>query len=119
MLVLSGDERRALGGPREMSLNEKLGTVTTKQLVLKHSFTLPVDAKSSVVLTGQMLTREGVGAGNLFIKFLHRPSSKLSFEVSLVDCRRESHLTGRRDTDWYYCAPTSSHEFQIYLFPRL
>lgn len=79
--MLTAEERIALGGPKRMTLSQKIDSITTKQLVLKHSFTLPVDSRTSLVLTGQLLTREGVGAGNLFMKLNHRPNSKLSFEV--------------------------------------
>lgn len=38
VLFLSEAERRALGGPPNMTLSDRLATVTTKQLFLKHSF---------------------------------------------------------------------------------
>lgn len=83
-----------------MTLAQKLSTVTTKQLFLKHSFTVlffhssafsganslflqtPVNPTTSVVLTSQLLARQGVGAGNVLAKVLWNPSSKLSTEVS-------------------------------------
>lgn len=40
VLFLPDDERRAMGGPLHMSIGDKLATVTTKQLFLKHSFTV-------------------------------------------------------------------------------
>jgi DnaJ family protein C protein 11 len=64
-----------------MSLSQKIDTIKTKQLVLKNSFTIPVDPRTNLTLTGQLLSREGVGAGNLFMKLNHRPNSKLSIEV--------------------------------------
>ncbi|ORY73064.1 hypothetical protein BCR35DRAFT_293884 [Leucosporidium creatinivorum] len=81
VLFLPDDERRALGGPPQMTLTQKLSTVTTKQLFLKHSFTTPVNPTTSLVLTSQLLARQGVGAGNVLAKVLWNPSSKLSAEI--------------------------------------
>lgn len=40
MLFLAAEERVRLGGPPELSFAQRLGTVTTRQLFLKHSFTV-------------------------------------------------------------------------------
>lgn len=115
MLFLADDERRDLGGPTQLSLQQKLETVTVKQLFLKHSFTTPVTAATSVVLTSQMLARQGVGAGNMLIKVVHRPSSKISLEVS--------HLVNsnslNRQTAWDHPSASSCLLPQGHLLPRL
>lgn len=64
-----------------MNLQQRLESVQTKQVFLKHSFTTPITAATSVVMTTQMLSRDGKGGGNLLVKVNHRPSSKLSLEV--------------------------------------
>ncbi|KAL8276647.1 hypothetical protein RQP46_010915 [Phenoliferia psychrophenolica] len=87
VLFLSTSERVRLGGPPHLSLAQRFGTVTNRQLFLKHSFTTPINPSTSVVLTSQLLARQGVGAGNLVVKLLHRPSSKLTLELGTTALR--------------------------------
>ncbi|GAA5895456.1 hypothetical protein JCM6882_006258 [Rhodosporidiobolus microsporus] len=82
---LSRSELARLSGEREedlaLSILQRLQTVQAKQLVLKHSFTTPVNPSTNLILTSQLLARNGQGAGNLLFKLQHNPSSKLQLEI--------------------------------------
>ncbi|GAA6024573.1 hypothetical protein JCM10207_008657 [Rhodosporidiobolus poonsookiae] len=80
----SSELSRLTGEPEEdlaLSLLQRAQTVQAKQLVLKHSFTTPVNPSTNVVVTSQLLARNGAGAGNLLFKIQHSPSSKLQLEI--------------------------------------
>ncbi|GAA5826819.1 hypothetical protein JCM11251_002905 [Rhodosporidiobolus azoricus] len=82
---LSRSELARLSGEKEedlaLSILQRLQTVQAKQLVLKHSFTTPVNPSTNFIVTSQLLARNGVGAGNLLFKLQHNPSSKLQLEI--------------------------------------
>ncbi|KDE04263.1 hypothetical protein MVLG_05291 [Microbotryum lychnidis-dioicae p1A1 Lamole] len=81
VLFLPDEHRRKFGGPPDMSLWQKMSTVSTRQMFLKHSFVNPISPSTTVVLTSQLLARQGTGAGNLLAKILYNPNSKLSLEI--------------------------------------
>ncbi|CEQ39371.1 SPOSA6832_00882, partial [Sporobolomyces salmonicolor] len=89
ILFLSDDERIRLGGPEDLSPMQRLQSISTRQLFLKHSFT-PINPATSIVLTSQLLARQGVGAGNMLIKLQHNLSSKLSLEIGTTLLRPRS-----------------------------
>ncbi|BGP19685.1 hypothetical protein JCM10213_001861 [Rhodosporidiobolus nylandii] len=75
---------RLTGEPEEdlaLSAWQRLQTVQAKQCVLKHSFTTPINPATNVVVTSQLVARNGQGAGNLLFKLQHNPSSKLQLEI--------------------------------------
>ncbi|GAA5990710.1 hypothetical protein JCM11641_008472 [Rhodosporidiobolus odoratus] len=75
---------RLTGEPEEnlaLSAYQRIQTIQAKQLVLKHSFTTPVNPATNLVVTSQLVARNGQGAGNLLFKLQHNPSSKLQLEV--------------------------------------
>lgn len=101
ILFLGDKERRELGGDEELTLLEKVSLVSTRQMFLKHSFSVsslcpvfspmletdflerqtPVSANTSVVFISQLLARQGAGGGNVLLKLITRPTPHLSFEV--------------------------------------
>ncbi|KAM0749395.1 DnaJ-domain-containing protein [Meredithblackwellia eburnea MCA 4105] len=87
VLLLSTEERIRLGGPRHMTLKQRVDSVNVRQMFLKHSFTTPINPNTSVILTSQLLSRNSVGAGNVLIKLQHRPSSKLQLELGTTALR--------------------------------
>ncbi|KAM0791022.1 hypothetical protein ACM66B_004320 [Microbotryomycetes sp. NB124-2] len=90
VLFLADEERRQLGGPpaaQDMSFAAKLATVATRQMVLKHSYTTPLDSKTSLVLTSQLLTRNGAGGGNVIGKVVYTPSSRWSIQIGTTALR--------------------------------
>ena len=50
---------------RPYSLSERIGRVNCSQLLGKHSFDMPILSASTLTLSGQMLSRRGIGGGNL------------------------------------------------------
>ncbi|GAA5865759.1 hypothetical protein JCM1840_003250 [Sporobolomyces johnsonii] len=90
ILFLSDDERIRLGGPEDFSPLQRLQSISTRQLFLKHSFVTPINPATSIVLTSQLLARQGAGAGNMLIKLQHNPSSKLSLEIGTTLLRPRS-----------------------------
>ena len=101
-----------------MNLQERIESVQTKQVFLKHSFTTPISAATSVVITTQMLSRDGKGGGNLLVRLNHRPNSKLSLEVR----RSLSHLPiiadRRTMIDWNHAPSSTFHLLQDDLLAR-
>ncbi|GAA5847146.1 hypothetical protein JCM3766R1_001726 [Sporobolomyces carnicolor] len=81
VMLLSDEERIKYGGPREFSLIERIQSVSTRQLFLKHSFTTPINPATALILTSQIVARQGVGAGNFIVKLQHNPTSRLNFEI--------------------------------------
>lgn len=81
ILFLGDKERRELGGDEELTLLEKVSLVSTRQMFLKHSFSTPVSANTSVVFISQLLARQGAGGGNVLLKLITRPTPHLSFEI--------------------------------------
>ncbi|SCV69184.1 BQ2448_2204 [Microbotryum intermedium] len=90
VLFLPDEHRRKLGGPPDMTLWQKMSTVNTRQLFLKHSFVNPISPSTTVMLTSQLLARQGVGAGNVLAKVLYNPTSRLSLEVGTTFLRPRS-----------------------------
>ncbi|GAA6043498.1 hypothetical protein JCM8097_002241 [Rhodosporidiobolus ruineniae] len=75
---------RLTGEPEEdltLSVLQRLQTIQAKQVVLKHSFTTPVNSSTNVVVVSQLAVRNSAGAGNLIFKLEHNPSSKLQLEI--------------------------------------
>ncbi|GAA5870357.1 hypothetical protein JCM8547_006613 [Rhodosporidiobolus lusitaniae] len=75
---------RLTGEPEEdlaLSILDRLQTIQAKQFVLKHSFNTPITPATNVVITSQLLARNGAGGGNLLFKLQHNPSSKLQLEI--------------------------------------
>lgn len=101
-----------------MNLQERMETVQTKQVFLKHSFTTPISAATSVVMTTQMLSRDGKGGGNLLVRLNHRPNSKVSLEVSdpclLLSITSDSDMRIDRNN----ATPAALHILQNDLFAR-
>ncbi|KAK4048082.1 hypothetical protein OIV83_004952 [Microbotryomycetes sp. JL201] len=76
-----------LESSQELSLAAKLGTVATRQMVLKHSYTTPLNPSTSLILTSQLLTRNGAGGGNVIGKIAYTPSSKWSIQIGTTALR--------------------------------
>ncbi|GAA5881824.1 hypothetical protein JCM16303_006467 [Sporobolomyces ruberrimus] len=81
VMLLSDEERIKYGGPNEFGLLDRIQSVSTRQLFLKHSFTTPINPATALILTSQIVARQGVGAGNFLAKVQYNPSSKLNFEI--------------------------------------
>ncbi|GAA5954100.1 hypothetical protein JCM3765_005290 [Sporobolomyces pararoseus] len=81
VMLLSDEERIKYGGPREFGLMDRIQSVSTRQLFLKHSFTTPINPATALILTSQIVARQGVGAGNFIVKLQHNPTSRLNFEI--------------------------------------
>ncbi|GAA6064253.1 hypothetical protein JCM10212_006402 [Sporobolomyces blumeae] len=90
VMLLSDEERIRYGGPEKFGLLARLQSVSTRQLFLKHSFTTPINPATAVILTSQIVARQGVGAGNLIAKIQHNPSAKLNFEIGTTVLRPRS-----------------------------
>ncbi|RKP08280.1 hypothetical protein THASP1DRAFT_29913 [Thamnocephalis sphaerospora] len=71
--------------PPQLSRFEKLSRAASKvqvlQLTLKHSYELPVTPKTSLVMTGHMISRDGLGGGNLLGTVRHMYSATAWGEV--------------------------------------
>lgn len=59
----------------------RAGRVRPGQIVMKHSFELPVRDKTQVVMTGQMVSRGGQGGGNVVGTIRHQFGSRVWGEV--------------------------------------
>ncbi|GAA6008078.1 hypothetical protein JCM11491_001873 [Sporobolomyces phaffii] len=81
VMLLSDAERIQYGGPKDFELLDRIQSVSTRQLFLKHSFTTPINPATALVLTSQIVARQGVGAGNFICKLQHNPTSQLNFEI--------------------------------------
>ncbi|GAA5945002.1 J domain-containing protein [Sporobolomyces koalae] len=90
VMLLSDEERIKYGGPKQFSLLDRIQSVSTRQLFLKHSFTTPLNPATALILTSQIVARQGVGAGNFIVKLQHNPSSKLNFELGTTLLRPRS-----------------------------
>ncbi|GAA5899937.1 J domain-containing protein [Sporobolomyces salmoneus] len=81
VMLLSDEERIKYGGPQDFGLIDRIQSVSTRQLFLKHSFTTPINPATALILTSQIVARQGVGAGNFIVKLQHNPTSRLNFEI--------------------------------------
>ncbi|BGP02996.1 hypothetical protein RTG_02948 [Rhodotorula toruloides ATCC 204091] len=90
VLFLPDEELERLGGPENLGIAERLQTVTTRQLFLKHQFTTPLTPSTAILASTQLVARQGQGAGNMLLKLQHNPSSRLSLELGTTVLRPRS-----------------------------
>ncbi|KAK4055452.1 hypothetical protein OIO90_003290 [Microbotryomycetes sp. JL221] len=104
VLFLSDEHRRRLGGPQTMSITQKLATVANRQMMLRHSYTTPVSPNTNIVLTSQLLARNGAGGGNVVGKIVYTPSTKWSLQIGTTALRPRActfRATYAPDSDSY------------------
>ena len=61
----------------------RLGRIRTGQVLMKHSFEVPVDKRTQVIWTGQMVSRNGAGGGNVVGTIRHTFGTKAWGEVGV------------------------------------
>lgn len=84
---MSDEDRIRYGGPKEFGLIDRIQSISTRQLFVKHSFTSPINPSTAFILTSQVVARQGVGAGNFILKITHNPTSTLNFEIGTTVLR--------------------------------
>ena len=87
VMLLSNEDRIRYGGPKDFGLIDRIQSISTRQLFVKHSFTTPINSSTAVILTSQVVARQGVGAGNFILKLQHNPTSQLNFEIGTTVLR--------------------------------